>query len=119
MFTSPHPKPPSVLSDNTLSNAAVDNKLVVLRGGEIGLDSTTSATLNSSLQLNGTIHIGTSSTYSRLGVFGATAVAKQTTSATPATYASVGGSAVSSLDTFGGYTVGQVVTALKNYGLLA
>jgi hypothetical protein len=43
---------------------------------------------------------------------------KQTTGVSAGAYASVGGSAVSSNDTFGGYSIGQIVDALKNLGLL-
>lgn len=44
---------------------------------------------------------------------------KETTAIAAVTYASVGGSAVSSNDTFGGYSIGQIVAALKAQGLLA
>ena len=44
---------------------------------------------------------------------------QETTGITGASYSSVGGSSVSSNDTFGGYTIGQVVAALKAQGLLA
>jgi len=44
---------------------------------------------------------------------------QETTGITGASYSSVGGSSVSSNDTFGGYTIGQVVATLKAQGLLA
>lgn len=53
-----------------------------------------------------------------IAFFGATPVVKQTTSIASATRTAVGGAAVNTNDTFGGYTIGQIVTALKAYGLL-
>lgn len=60
----------------------------------------------------------------KAGFFGVTAVSQQT-AAGASGYASVGGSAVSSDDTFtggvgaGAYTIGDIVAALKNLGLIA
>lgn len=54
----------------------------------------------------------------QMGFFGATPVVQQTTSIASATRTAVGGAAVNTNDTFGGYTIGQIVTALKAYGLL-
>jgi hypothetical protein len=56
---------------------------------------------------------------SQLGFFAVTPVAKQTTAAASAAYAA--GPTVGVFhedDTYGGYTIGQIVTALKAYGLL-
>jgi hypothetical protein len=56
---------------------------------------------------------------SQLGFFAATPVPKQTTAAASDAYAA--GSIVGVFhedDTYGGYTIGQIVTALKAYGLL-
>lgn len=55
----------------------------------------------------------------KFGMNGVGPIVQVTTGVSAATYAAVGGSAVSSNDTFGGYSIGQVVQALKNYGLLA
>lgn len=54
----------------------------------------------------------------KMGWFNATPVIQQTNGISGASYSSVGGSAVSSNDTFGGYTIGQIVAALKIYGFL-
>ena len=54
-----------------------------------------------------------------MGFYGTAPIAQITTATGAAAYASVGGSAVSSDDTFGGYSIGQIVTALQAYGLLA
>jgi hypothetical protein len=56
----------------------------------------------------------------RVGFFGVTPHLQADTSiATIARTAVAGGNAVDDNDTFGGYTIGQIVTALKAYGLLA
>lgn len=54
-----------------------------------------------------------------IGFFGATAVAQPSTSTTAATRVSVAGNTVTDADTFDGYTIGKVVKALRNLGLLA
>jgi len=55
----------------------------------------------------------------RLSAFGKTPVAQPTTASASAAFVHNGGSSVSVNDTFGGYTLGQVVQALKDIGLLA
>ena len=54
-----------------------------------------------------------------LGFFAAPAIVQPTTSISNATYANVSGTEIKENDTFDGYTVGQVVQALRNLGLLA
>lgn len=63
------------------------------------------------------IKIGTA-TSQKIGFFNSAPVIQQTSGITAATYAPVGGSNVSSVDTFGGYTIGQLVAILKAYGLI-
>lgn len=53
-----------------------------------------------------------------LGFYGTTPIAKPTTAIASATFASVGGSGIATNDTFGGYTIAQVVKALINLGIL-
>lgn len=53
-----------------------------------------------------------------IGFFNKSPIIQQTSAITSGTYSSVGGSNVSSNDTFGGYTVGQLVAILKAYGLI-
>ena len=63
--------------------------------------------------------IGTT-TSQKLGFWNATPIVQPTTAVTAATYASVGaGANVKTTDTFDGYTIGQIVKALRNAGLLA
>ena len=50
--------------------------------------------------------------------FGNTPVVQQGKTIPSASYTSIGGNVVSTLDTFDGYTIGQIISALKNYGLL-
>lgn len=53
-----------------------------------------------------------------IGLFGVTPIARPTTAVTAATHAAGVGTNVTTLDTFDGYTVGQVVKALRNLGVL-
>ena len=54
-----------------------------------------------------------------IGFFGVTPATKQTTATTSATRAAVSGTVANVGDTYDGYTLAQVVKALRNYGLLA
>lgn len=53
-----------------------------------------------------------------IGFFGTTAIAQPTTAYSEATFVANSGTAVSDASTFDGYTVGQVVAALRGLGLL-
>lgn len=55
----------------------------------------------------------------KIGLFGATPVAQATTSGASATYVAVGGAVINQNDTFDGYTLAQIVKALRNLGALA
>lgn len=55
---------------------------------------------------------------SKVGFYNVTPVARPNTALASATFATGGGTAVNSNATFGGYTIGQIVTALKQVGLL-
>ncbi len=55
----------------------------------------------------------------KIAFWGANPIVQPTTAITAATYASVSGSFVKASDTFDGYSIGQVVKALRNEGLLA
>jgi hypothetical protein len=54
----------------------------------------------------------------RLGFFGTTAIAKVTTGVTAETFAANTSGIANDTATFGGYTLGQIAAAMKNYGLL-
>lgn len=55
----------------------------------------------------------------KLGFYGATAIVQPTTAVTAATFVANTGTAVNDASTFDGYTIKQVVKALRNLGLLA
>ena len=54
-----------------------------------------------------------------LGFYGTSAIVQQNTGVSSSTYVSVGGTAVQENDTFDGYTIGQIVKAIRNLGLIA
>lgn len=54
-----------------------------------------------------------------ISFWGATPIIQPDTSIAAATFSSVGGAAVHHDDTFDGYTIGQIVTAMRTSGLLA
>jgi hypothetical protein len=62
--------------------------------------------------------IGTA-TSQKIGLWNATPIVQPTTGVAAATLVSNGGTALTSTDTFDGYTLLQVVKALRNFGLLA
>jgi len=58
-------------------------------------------------------------TSQKLGIWNATPIAQPTTSVASATFVGNGGATVTDTDTFDGYSIKQVVKALRNIGLLA
>jgi hypothetical protein len=58
-------------------------------------------------------------TSQKLAFWNATPIVQPTTAVAAATLSSLGGTALTSTDTFDGYTLLQVVKALRNIGLLA
>lgn len=64
------------------------------------------------------LRIGGSSS-ALVGLWGATPIVQPTTAVAAATRVGGGGTAVTDTDTFGGYTIGQIVAAMKNIGALA
>lgn len=64
------------------------------------------------------VKIGTATTQ-KLAFWNTTPITQPTTAITPATLVSATGTVVTSEDTFGGYTLQQVVAALKSIGILA
>jgi hypothetical protein len=54
-----------------------------------------------------------------IGLYGAPPVARATTAVAAATFVANAGTAVNSSSTFDGYTIGKVVKALRNVGVLA
>ncbi|GAF67199.1 unnamed protein product, partial [marine sediment metagenome] len=60
------------------------------------------------------VHTGTN-----IGLYGVPTVPQATTGIASASHAALGGFNVDENDTFGGYTIGQIVTALQDIGILA
>jgi hypothetical protein len=58
-------------------------------------------------------------TTSLVGFWGATPIAQPTTAVAAATRVGGGGTALTDTDTFDGYTLSQIVKALRNIGALA
>jgi hypothetical protein len=111
-------------SDNIIFNGTAASALNM---GNNNISNVGNLTVNGNttlgnLTVNGNTTLGNANT-DTIGFFGKNAIAQPTTSNTTGlSITSVpGGGAVNidTNDTFGGYTVGQVVAALKNLGLLA
>jgi hypothetical protein len=79
---------------------------------DIGTSASGATTVKS-----GTVNVGDGS--SNIGFYGASAIIKPTTSTTAAAFVANTSGIADDSATFGGYTIGQVVAALKNLGLLA
>jgi hypothetical protein len=91
-------------------------------GGSIILRPGSGATkgnirLRSSLTTD-VVQITDNGTANLLGFFAVAPVVRQTTAAASSARVAGAGAAVTDTDTFGGYTIGQIVTALQSYGLL-
>ena len=69
-----------------------------------------------SLADNGDMSVGLST--SKLGFYGVSAILRPTTAIAAATFAQNTSAIANDTATWGGYTIGQIVTALKNLGLL-
>ena len=61
---------------------------------------------------------GTVGGVSAVGLYGVTAVARATTAGSAATFSQLSGNAVNDASTFDGYTLGQIVKALRDIGVL-
>jgi len=64
------------------------------------------------------LRIGAVSGAATLGFYGVTAIARPTTSHAAATFAANSGTAVNDASTFDGYTIKQIVKALRDLGAL-
>ena len=130
--------------NGTLTNSGYDCNLEYANGGmnqkvvQSGNSTVYSATYNNgdtTITMNGSqyieskrfgnlilsspsgIQLGLST--DKLSAFAATPVVQQTTSVTSSTFTANAGTAVNNASTFDGYTIAQVVKAMRNYGLLA
>ena len=95
------------LGHTTVTNTYLRGDINLVEGGDVVLGTSTGT------------QIGTSASQ-KLAFYGDTPDVQPTTAITGATFASVGaGANIKTDDTFGGYTIGQVVAALQRLGLLA
>lgn len=111
-------------------NSAATSQFRVSSSGSFVCNS---GTINGNLQTNGltlsnnyNIAVGTTNgtkiataTAQKLGFWNATPIVQPVTGGTAATLVSNAGTTLTSTDTFDGYTLAQVVKALRNMGLLA
>lgn len=112
---------------SSASNEAFTERMRITSGGNVLIGKTSDD--GALLQLNdaGNISFGTTtgtkigtSTSQKLSFYNTTPIVQPTTAVGSATYASPGaGSTVKTDDTFDGYTLQQVVKALRNLGILA
>lgn len=104
-----------------INNPGFSNAIVIGTGLAAGVNALTATAANQIIMGVGRtaatgpqFHINATG----IGVFNVAPVARQTVAVAAAAYAAVGGGNVQVNDTFGGYTIGQIVQALKNYGWL-
>jgi hypothetical protein len=96
----------------TTSTTSV-KRVCIEASGEVTLEA------GSHLQTSGAgFKIGTA-TSQKIGFWNATPVVQQTTASTSATVVGGGGTTVTQTDTFDGYTLAQIVKALRTIGILA
>jgi hypothetical protein len=110
-----------VSGTSNLNNVEVNGDLTV--DGDTTLDGTTvlnsATTVNGNFYTTGSINQIGNANGDTVGFYGVTPVARQSTSVASATFSAVGGgSSMDTNDTFDGYTLPQVVKALRNIGLL-
>jgi hypothetical protein len=95
---------------------ASDNGFI---GGITGnVTATTGTSTFNNVEITGNTGIGNAGT-DTIGFYGATKIARPTTAVAAATTVAGSGTAVTEDSTFDGYTIAQVVKALRNLGLIA
>jgi hypothetical protein len=94
--------------------SATTNWAIYVQRGNIGLDDANNIQIGTT---TGT-KIGTA-TNQKIGFWNATPIVQPTTSVAAATLTGGGGATITDTDTFDGYTLKQIVKALRNSGLLA
>jgi hypothetical protein len=99
---------------------ASDNGFIGAFTGDVigNVTATTGTSTFNNVEVTGNAGIGNAAT-DTIGFYGATKIAQPTTSVTAATFVASTGTAVNDASTFDGYTLGKVVKALRNLGLLA
>jgi len=95
-----------VKSDNGFEGAITGN-----------VTATTGTSTFNNVEVTGNAGIGNAAT-DTIGFYGATKIVQPTTAVTAAAFAANTSGISNDTATYGGYTMGQVVAALKNLGLL-
>ena len=107
-----------VKSDNGFEGAITGNVVGDVTGNLTGnVTATTGTSTFNNLDTTGNTGIGNAGT-DTIGFYGATKIVRPTTAVTAATFAANTSGIVDDTATFDGYTIGQVVKALRNLGLL-
>lgn len=96
----------SLIANSTAVIAASSTTLTIANGVNFSFNTTTGTKIGSA-------------TTEKLSFWNATPIVQPTTATTSATLVSGGGTTLTNTDTFDGYTLQQVVKALRNAGLLA
>jgi hypothetical protein len=99
-----------VKSDNGFEGAITGN----VTGN---VTATTGTSTFNNVEITGNTGIGNAAT-DTIGFYGATKIVRPTTAVTAAAFAANTSGITNDTATYGGYTMGQVVAALKNLGLL-
>jgi hypothetical protein len=103
-----------VKSDNGFEGNITGN----ITGNVTGnVTATTGTSTFNNVEVTGNTGIGNAGT-DTIGFYGATKIVRPTTAVTAATFAANTSGIVDDTATFDGYTIGQVVKALRNLGLL-
>jgi hypothetical protein len=92
---------------------------VTLQGGLAADFTGQSVIIKTGLFATATIEVNDDAVNKQIGFYGTAPIAKPTTAVAAAAFVANAGTAVNDASTFGGYTLGKLVTALKSLGLLA
>jgi hypothetical protein len=98
---------------------ASDNGFIGAFTGDVigNVTATTGTSTFNNVEVTGNAGIGNAAT-DTIGFYGATKIVRPTTAVTAAAFAANTSGITNDTATYGGYTMGQVVAALKNLGLL-
>ena len=107
-----------VKSDNGFEGAITGNVVGDVTGNVTGnVTATTGTSTFNNVEITGNTGVGNAGT-DTIGFYCATKIVRPTTAVTAATFAANTSGIVDDTATFDGYTIGQVVKALRNLGLL-
>ncbi len=107
-----------VVSSTTASTNITSGALTVAGGAGVAGQLYASTVVGLNLVSSGKSNLGSTSS-SLLAFYGVAGATQARTTISTGTWIGSATGSVGILDTFGGYTIGQVVTALKNIGILS